>query len=98
MKAAGVVDKQLTTELMSKDLDKILSQTGAQSIIYAYQKNDAFLDNMCNLLLLFGKYNAVELFTQKLQMLVPSWTDYAHVCNDLFKQTINSKMGMEMIE
>jgi hypothetical protein len=59
----GLQDKQLTQDLMSKDLDKIQSQTGAQGIIYAYQKNDTFLENMCSLLLLFGKYNAVEFFT-----------------------------------
>ena len=53
---------------------------------------------MCSLLLLFGKYNAVESFTQRLQVLVPSWTDYAHVCNDLFKMTINSKLGLELLE
>ena len=39
------------------------AQTGAQGVIYAYQKNDAFLENMSTLLLLFGKYNSVELFT-----------------------------------
>ena len=30
--------------------------------------------------------------------MVPSWTDYANVCNDLFKASVNTKLGSELIE
>lgn len=53
---------------------------------------------MSSLLLLFGKYNAVELFTQKLQMLLASWADYASVCNDLMLMTLNSPTAHELID
>jgi hypothetical protein len=38
-------------------------QTGVQGVIYAYSRNQEMLENMSSLLLLFGRFNAVELFT-----------------------------------
>jgi hypothetical protein len=46
----------------------------------------------------FGKFNAVELFTEKLQALLPQWSDYAVFCQDLFIATNKSEIATETLE
>jgi hypothetical protein len=35
----------------------------------------------------FGKFNAVELFTEKLLTLLPQWSEYSLFCQELFLAT-----------
>ena len=53
---------------------------------------------MSSLLLLFGRFNAVELFTQKLQRLLVNWSDYSQTCSDLFMMTLNAPLAGELID
>ena len=46
----------------------------------------------------FGKFNAVELFTEKLQALLPQWSDYSLFCQDLYLATISSEVATETLE
>lgn len=55
----GVMARDLTTA----DTELYAAQTGVQGIIYAYSRNREFLEHMTSLLLFFGKFNSVELFT-----------------------------------
>lgn len=88
----------LTKDMMSKDLEQMQAQTGCQGVVYAYSKNLSFLESMSSLMLLFGKFNAVELFTQKLQLLLATWSDYGNVCADVFRLTVGSQLATELIE
>jgi hypothetical protein len=46
----------------------------------------------------FGKFNYVELFTQKLIQQCDDWTSYAELCHDLFVATADTQAGRETFE
>jgi len=60
--------------------------------------NDGAKEAGSFLLLHFGKFNAVELFTEKLLQLLGSWSDYALFCLNIFNATYQSELGVETLE
>ena len=49
-------------------------------------------------MLQFGKFNAVELFTDKLISMHSSWSEYAIFCQTIFMATHQSEIGQEVLE
>ena len=46
----------------------------------------------------FGKFNSVELFTEKLSQLLGPWSDYAVFCMRIFTAVHNTDLGREVLE
>lgn len=62
------------------------------------KRHEGCIEEASYLLLNFGKFNAVELFTDKLNQLLGSWNEYALFCLSIFNATHYSEQGREVIE
>ena len=57
------------------EFEVILEQTGFQAVIHVFNNYESTKENASLFILQCSKHNAVELFTEKLQTLMPSWSD-----------------------
>ena len=67
-------------------------------MVHAFRGTESVVEEASYLLLNFGKFNAVELFTDKLFQLLHQWSDYALFCQSVFDSTYHSEQGREVIE
>ena len=69
-----------------------------QGVVHAFTAHESVKEAASFLLLHFGKFNAVELFTEKLLQLLGNWSDYALFSLTVFNATIHSEIGNDTIE
>ena len=75
-----------------------LKESGLQAVVHAFKTNESCIEEASYLLLNFGKFNAVELFTDKLLQLISPWNEYTNFCQSIFCATHYSDQGREVIE
>lgn len=57
-----------------------IKQSGLRGLVQAFQAHEAVQEHASFLLLNLGKFNAAELFTEKLPQLLGTWSDYIQFC------------------
>jgi hypothetical protein len=82
-KAGG--DDEIGSGLNNNEFDELQFQTGLQAVAHAYETNVSFLSIGVELYLNFGVANPLELFTQKMQNQLKSWSTYGTISNDIFQ-------------
>ena len=67
-------------------------------MLRAFNEFQGARESASYLLLHFGKFNAVELFTEKILQLTDCWSDYALLSMAIFNATHESEMAQETLE
>lgn len=67
--------------MFSNNIEGVFRQatmhTGLNAIISNLQRNEHLSEQTAHLLMLFGKHNPAELFTDYMLTIAGSWSDYA---------------------
>ena len=68
----------------------MLKEPGLQAILRIFETFEGAKEETSLLLVHMGRFNAVELFTEKLISQMNGWCDYATFCQAVFHVTHNT--------
>ena len=70
---------------------------GLDSIMYCYEKHSDVTDSLMSILIQYGKYNLIELFTSKIQSFFSEKTKYLEFITEAYTSVAETILAKESL-